>query len=176
MEIPGLGEVSWNGESRCYESQPIAVKVLGGLRCRFIVTRYENDAKKEDFHQAINNFLSIDEAVLKVTESIIFQFYKDCVEAGWYGDWRWDEKIESAADVWKHIRLGEQQEVTRRAYGDKGVYVSVYWRCVWREEHGLNIIFKNGLTVSRIGPCDGHYANSDAYGDPKLENVIYHGG
>jgi hypothetical protein len=81
--------------------------------------------------------------------------------------------IESPADVWKCVHLGSQPTVSRRAYGDKGIYISLECGCDWEEEHGLQIVFKNGLKVNKVGPFDGHLTNSDAYDDESLEDVIY---
>ena len=81
--------------------------------------------------------------------------------------------IATPSDLWKHIRLGASPVVSRRPYGDKSVYVSLECECVWEEEHGLQIVFKNGLKVNKVGPFDGHLTNSDAYGDASLEEVIY---
>lgn len=45
--------------------------------------------------------------------------------------------------------------------------------CDWETEHGLQIVFKQGLKINKLGPFDGHLTNSDAYADKKLENVVY---
>jgi hypothetical protein len=63
--------------------------------------------------------------------------------------------------------------VSRRAYGDKGVYVSIECNCDWEPEHGLQIVLKNGSEVTKVGPYDGHLTNSDAYADSTLEGVVY---
>jgi hypothetical protein len=63
--------------------------------------------------------------------------------------------------------------VTRREHGDEGVYVSLNCECDWEEEHGLQIVFKNGLKINKVGPYDGHLTNSDAYGDESLEETVY---
>ena len=81
--------------------------------------------------------------------------------------------IPRAADVWAHVTLGREPIVSRRAYGDKGVYVSLECGCDWEREHGLQIVFKEGLRVNKVGPFDGHLTNSDAYADRSLEHVIY---
>ena len=81
--------------------------------------------------------------------------------------------IESPSDVWAHVRLGCEPMVVRRASGDKGIYVSVECNCDWEIEHGLQIVFKNGLRVNKIGPYDGHLTLSDAYNNESLDNVIY---
>ena len=63
--------------------------------------------------------------------------------------------------------------VSRRPYGDRAAYVSLECGCDWEEEHGLQIVFKEGLHVNMVGQYDGHLTNADAYGDGRLENVIY---
>ena len=81
--------------------------------------------------------------------------------------------IDSPKDVWKHIQFGDEAMVIRRPYHDKGIYISLECNCDWEEEHGLQIVFKNGLKVNKIGPYDGHCTNVDAYANKSLEDVIY---
>lgn len=172
MDIPGLGRVSKDEQLDWYCSEPLPVNVLGGQSCRFVVVGYDDDPKKEEFHTAIRDFLSIGESVLKEVEGHIFQYYKDCIEA-WGPEEDEYEPISSATDVWQQIQLGDQPLVTRREYGDRGIYVSLSCGCDWEEEHGLQIVFKNGQRVNKIGPYDGHYTNSDAYANERLEDVVY---
>lgn len=173
MEIPGIGRVNKDSEFDLYYSEPMPVAVLGGQMCRIVVEDYDEDPDKNDFHIAITNFLSSDQTILKEAEQHVFQYYQDC-----NNDWEpTDDEfvaIESPNHVWDHVRLGTEPIVTRRAYGDKGIYISLECECDWEEEHGLQIVFKNGLKVNKVGPYDGHCTNSDAYGDDSLEDVVYH--
>jgi hypothetical protein len=82
-------------------------------------------------------------------------------------------EIPTPEGVWKHIQFGTEPVVTRRAYGDKGVYVSLECNCDWEQEHGLQIVFKNGLGINKVGPYDGHLTNADAYAQDELEDVVY---
>jgi hypothetical protein len=174
MEISGLGKVTKHaGVDEWYQSEPMSVPVLGGKICRIVVERYDEDPKKDEFHAAITNFLSISPAVLKEAELHIFQYYKEVFDNL---DLDEDEEyvtIESSSGVWTHIRLGSEPMVQRRGYGDEAIYVSLECGCDWEEEHGLQIVFKNGLYVNKVGPFDGHVTNSDAYADDSLDDVIY---
>jgi hypothetical protein len=85
------------------------------------------------------------------------------------------EAIKEPKDIWEHVNLGDEALVGRRARGDRGVYISLECECDWEEEHGLQIVFKHGLKINKVGPYDGHLTNSDAYGDESLEDVIYRG-
>ena len=76
-------------------------------------------------------------------------------------------------ELWRHVEIGDQPVVARRAHGDKGVYISLECNCDWEPEHGLQLVFKDGRAVCKVGPFDGHLTNSDAYADASLEHVIY---
>ena len=81
MNIPPLGAVTKDSEFDWYVSEPMPVPVLGGQLCRMVVQGYDQDPKKEDFHVAIANFLSIDSSVLKAAETHIFDYYEETKEA-----------------------------------------------------------------------------------------------
>lgn len=43
----------------------------------------------------------------------------------------------------------------------------------WEEEHGLQLIVRDGRTVVKVGGYDGHLTNTDAFGVPDLVDVVY---
>jgi hypothetical protein len=152
--------------------KPVPIPILGGKLCTIYLDGYTWDKKKHEFNAAITNFLSLDPAALKEAEGYVFQYYKDC-EAGWKSCDDEFKPIKSSSDVWKHVRFGCQVNVSRRRIGDMGIYVSLECGCDWEDEHGMQIVFKNGLKVVKVGPFDGHLTNADAFGDGSLENVVY---
>jgi hypothetical protein len=172
IEIPGLGVLRQESEDDCYCSEPRHIPVLGDETCFISIENYDEDPCQQNFHVAIQNFLSIDESVIRAVEQHIYQYYQDCNS---YFDPSDEEFIEIATpeDIWEHIELGGEAVVSRRFGGDEGIYISLSSYCDWEEEHGLLMVFKNGLTVNMVGSCSGHLTNSDAYADEKLEDVIY---
>lgn len=171
MEIPGLGVVT-KDKYGSYVSQPLTVPVLGNKKCQIGIDDYDDDPRQSEFHTAIKNFLTISPSVLQDAAPYVFEYYEDMKRA--VGDDEEDfPNINSAAHVFRHVRLGAHPQVRRRAYGDKGIYVSLECGCDWEPEHGLQIVFKNGLKVNKVGPFNGHLTVSDAYADKQLENVIY---
>jgi hypothetical protein len=173
IEVPGLGILEKDEQfDDLLCSSPINVNVLGNIECKLLLEAYEEDENKEDYHEAINNFLKLDESALAMAQEHIYQYYKDILgyltpEDEWYVE------IDKPEDVWKHIQFGVEPVIARRDYGDKEVYVSLECSCDWEQEHGLQIVLKNGSVVNKVGPYDGHLTNSDAYDDESLENVIY---
>lgn len=172
MNVPGLGEVTKDDRFGWLYSQELPIAVLGGQLCRVVLSGYDEDDHKHDFHQAIANFLAVPESVLKAAAPFVYQYCQD-MNALWAAEDPEYVNVETPEDIWKHVQLGREPMISRRAYGDRGVYVSVECECDWEPEHGLQIVFKNGAAVNKVGPYDGHLTNSDAYADDSLERVIY---
>ena len=172
MNIPGLGDCSFDELYGCYSSVPLSLPVLDGAKCRILLESYEEDPVREEFQEAINNFLVAPNSVLSNAAPHIFKYYQEIKSYCEPSDKEFPV-IGSPHEVWRHIQFGAQAIVSRRPYGDRGIYVSLECNCSWEPEHGLQIIFKNGAAVNKVGPYDGHLTNSDAYADSALENVIY---
>ncbi len=171
MEIPGIGTVTKHEQFDWYYGEPMEISILGIRDGRIIVERYDSDPNKAELHMAISNFLSAGESALKDAEPFIYQYYKSCDD--WYPDDEEWVNIELASDVWNYVQLGREPMVSRRAYGDKAVYISLECECDWEPEHGLQIVFKNGLRINKVGPYDGHLTNADAFDNKDLEDVIF---
>jgi hypothetical protein len=169
MEFPLLGELKPDKQiDNWLCSKLIAVPMLG-QECRFILEGYANDPRPVEFHAAVANFLAASPEVLRAAESALFQYYQDCEEF-WL---KCDNPPLARADIWSHIQLGNGPMVSRRPYGDQGIYISLECGCEWEDEHGLEIVFKNGERVNKIGPYDGLHSNADIFGDKNLEDVVY---
>lgn len=104
-----------------------------------------------------------------VSAEININNYSDFVEA--VGTDEFDFIINAPDDVWMHVQPSEIH-VLRRAYGDQKVYVSVAANCDWEEEHGLQIVYREGKQLNRVSDQDGHVTHSDAYGLPESEDRI----
>lgn len=52
------------------------------------------------------------------------------------------------------------------------VYVQLAGEYSWDEEHGIQLIFKEGIDLTRVSSQDGHYAHCDAWGLPESDDRI----
>lgn len=80
---------------------------------------------------------------------------------------------ETPADIWKYVTPIDEIDVTKDHEGDQNWYVVMEANCGWEEEHGLMLVWRNGTTLSKVGGYDGHLANSHAYADDNLAEVVY---
>lgn len=153
-----------------YLSGEIVVPVLDGTVCMFAVEGYDDDPAPEDFHAAIRTFRALDRSALEAAVPYIWAYYRDISTDG--AD-EWTVEIESPADVLEHVRFVELVTVSRDPWGEGHVHISVECECDWEEEHGLQLVFRDGAEVTKVGPFDGHLTNVNAYDDESLAGVIY---
>jgi hypothetical protein len=171
LDVPGLGKVALDRQFGWYRSGPVHVPILGRESGFIVDDGYVEDNRKAEYHTAISNFLGLAKSALREADEPLSLYYKDHEK---YLVRQGEAPLYSAEDLWAHVTLGREPRVSRRPYGDRGIYVSVECECTWESEHGLELVFKNGVHVTKLGSYDGHLTNSDAYDDPRLENVIYH--
>ena len=170
--------VSELGELNQYENfadwlitEPFVVAALGGVECRFIFDSYESDAAPQEMLDAVAEFRSIDDSALRASAPWIYMYYRDVVAALPEEDL--PPPIDGPEGVWDHVTIGRVVLVQRDTPGDGRIYLSVECECDWEAEHGLNVVFRGGHTVTMVGEVDGHVTNAHAYGDSALVDVVY---
>jgi hypothetical protein len=139
--------------------------------CRIVLDGYDDDPDKDEIHAAIHTFLSLDDSALRAAAPAIFEYYSYITEAVIADDdMDWYVEVTGPDDVWNHLTVGPEAIVQRH----HRVYVSVECECDWEPEHGLQIVFRDGRTVTKVGPYNGHLTNNSAYGRGDLDDVVYH--
>ncbi len=123
---------------------------------------------------AVERFLQAEPSRLLDAEPYVFAYCRDMLQS--YDDE--ERPIELPAvphDVWSHVRFGDEIVVRARFAGDAedGVYLSLDCDCSWEEEHGLMLVFRDGATIVKVGPSDGHVTQADAFADGDLVDVVY---
>ena len=145
----------------------------------FVLENYEDDSRPEEFVAAMENFLEKGEGAIRGAEEHLFAYYLDSRDRRRWGEFLGEAP--AAADVWRSVDLGGGEagagkasvHVRRRAYGNKQVYVLVEGTCAWDIDRGLAIVLHGGRRVSRVGGCDGHLSNADAFAMQDLEHIVY---
>jgi hypothetical protein len=145
---------------------------LTGRESEIVLEGYVEDDSMQDFEQAVDNFLSQDADSLRFCERWVFEYYRDSRAVRDESDVS-PPRITSAAEIWSHVQFGGVLTVSRRARGDRAVYISIECYCDWDPERRLQLVFRKGERITRVGPFDGHLSNADAFGRPELEHVVY---
>jgi Domain of unknown function (DUF6985) len=81
----------------------------------------------------------------------------------------WNIKDEN--EIWNFI-YPQTVFVTRRHRHDENIYINVTCECEWEQEHGLQLVFRQGKILTRISAQDGHITEADAYNKPDNEDKL----
>jgi hypothetical protein len=145
---------------------------LTGCESEIVLEGYVEGEAKREFEEAVDNFLSLGPEALRFCERWVFEYYQDTCAYSEECDILL-VSIGSAAEIWSHVRFGEVITVSRRADGDRAVYISIACECDWEPAQGLQLVFRKGEHVAKVGPIDGYLSNADAFGRPELEHIVY---
>lgn len=172
IEIEPIGPLQFSEDLEWYVSRPIKLSLLSDREMAIAIEGYDEDGAKEDFTETVKNLLAAKPQVLQDVSHHLHAYFLDQNNNEFRED---DDQIEISdpEKVWEYIDFGDEIKVERRGYGDEGIYASLECSCDWEDEHGLQIVLKNGNVVCKVGPYDGHPTNSDAYDDDSFEEVIY---
>lgn len=153
-QIPGVGALTLDEYDEQITPQ-LHVSLLGKA-VSFIVFDYD-EQHDDQIAACIQNFRTLPPEALDAATNAAFAYYRDFYQAVEDDEYtmEWMPKITEPAQVWNHIRLGDDPMV-QPGYGeDRPWYVTLECECEWEEEHGLTIVFRNGSEITKVGPADG---------------------
>jgi hypothetical protein len=124
----------------------------------FLETKTNFELKEQVAEKSFENWKEYDEAVGYLDGIETYSSVKDRPE--WMEkslqNCLWLEKLTKPEKVWEYINPTEII-VTKDRYKEKeGVFIQILCDCDWEEEHGLQIILKNGNELIRVSDQDGN--------------------
>ncbi|WP_367866821.1 hypothetical protein [Pedobacter sp. WC2423] len=121
---------------------------------------------------ALQHFLALTSADRKAVTHLV---YKNCLDFLEFAEPdEADDDLRAITDeneIWKFVQPTEIY-VTRRLYEQEDLYVQVVCACDWDQEHGLQLVFRQGKKLTRVSGQDGHLTEADAEGKPDSEDFL----
>jgi hypothetical protein len=152
---PGAFDVAWTAEAievPLFDGQTVPVDLCSpGL----------NDAITPDDAGAIDTvmdaFLALGSSDRATAGVLVLAYCKDTLEAIGAD---WPEALVMAAisdpaDIWRHVFVRQIEIKKDTRHGEPSIYVLVHCACDWEEEHGLQLVYRNGNVLTRVGQQDG---------------------
>lgn len=155
------------------QSELVRVDSLGGHQFRFV---FDESTPLDDagLASALHNMLRQELNLLAKAEGHVFDYFRDTIRL--LGEEAPNLTVATAAEVWRYVEFGEAIAVHQKS-GDRlvpaGIYFSVECGCAWEVEHGLQLVFRDGIEVVKVGMYDGHLTNAHAFADPRFVNLVY---
>ncbi len=126
----------------------------------------------EEADIALSNFLNLTTDYRLSISELAYNNYK-----------HFRDSVSFDKTVQEHIRLNDKNEIwnyihpteiyrTRRPYNERDIYILLACECDREKEHGLQLVFRQGIKPTRISEQDGHLTEADAYDKPDEEDEL----
>lgn len=149
-------------------SEPIPVPFFDNKKLPVIFMEID----PEETNEALGNFLQLTAADRLHISDLVYKNYTDFLdEVDFDGIEEGLSDIKEDHEIWNFVYPTEIY-VSRRHRRDKDVYICVSCECGWEEEHGLQLVFRQGKKLTRISDEDGHLTEADAWDKPDEEDEL----
>ena len=161
--------------SAWWKSDKIHIPLFDNQKLTITFMDFEPENDKtfiEEADQALTEFLKLNK---EDRNGISELAYKSCMEFLNAVDFdETDEplrQIRNKNEIWNFIQPTEIY-ITRRPYKEQDIYVQIVCECDWEQEHGLQLVFRQGKKLTRISEQDGHLTEADAYDKPDSKDKL----
>jgi hypothetical protein len=159
MIIHPFGKISRDKYvSHTYNSEPIQIEFP--VDATTVVSLHSEDKTElERYGAAFDKLMATDISNKVDLEKLIFEFYTRIKKYD-TGDYQ-IIAINSPEEIWSHISVNS---IVIRTDGSS-VYIQVELDCDWDIEHGMQIVYRDGDALVRVGENDGNCVASEFYRD-----------
>lgn len=151
-----------------WTSQEVPVPFFDGEKLPVSFVDFDPDGDKEalaEADKALANFFALDKSYRESISPLVYKNCREFLEAiGFDEDYQdmWDIKDEK--EIWQFVQPTEIS-VTPHPDNEYDMYVQVLCECDWEQEHGLQLVFRQGKKLIRVSGQDGHLTDSDESGE-----------
>jgi len=162
-----------------WRSNEIEIPFFDNKKLQVIFTDFEPQHDTtfiEEADQALTHFLNLKTEDRNAISELVYKNCTDFFEATGFNeetvkmfqkiedpqDWHLQTikrggllNLQDINDVWQFVYPTEIY-VTRRPDKDKDIYIQITCECDWEDEHGLQLVYKQGKKLTRISEQDGH--------------------
>jgi hypothetical protein len=135
-----------------FESVPFEIPYFDNkkLKIGFIDAKYPPYLDSAD--RVLRNFLTLTPKERINDSELVFKYYDQTLKLGYINDLH----VKTPSEIWNHVRANE---IIIHYDENRAFYLCVSCDCDWEEEHGLQLVFNDGLTLTRASGHDGHFAD-----------------
>jgi hypothetical protein len=152
-------------------SAELGVPFFDNRKFTFVFTKNDVNFVNES-DSAIRNFLSLgNDERLKISDLV----HKNCTD--FLAEIGYDEfdkplwEIKDKNEIWNFV-TPTKIYISKRHRRDCDIYIEIACECAWEQEHGLQLVFRQGKKLTRISDQDGHLTEADAYDKPDEQDKL----
>lgn len=153
MESKVIGQLNQNEHFEdWFESIPVEIPYFEGQRLKVTFTNAMYKSYMDSADNALSNFLNKNSQERINDSELVYKYYSEILGFGYCKPLNLNSKDE----IWNFIKPSEimidWDEI-------ESFYLCVSCGCEWEEEHGLQLVFKNGENLTRASGHDGQYTD-----------------
>ncbi len=111
--------------------------------------RWDRDSP-DSADMVLQNFLTLDSGNKVNDSELVYRYYSETLKNGYAKSL----EIKTQQDIWIFVT---PTEIIIHWDENGEFYLCVSCECVWEQEHGLLLVFKNGQILTRASGHDGHF-------------------
>jgi len=156
-----------------WNSEGVPIPFFNNLRLPITYTGFTPEEAPRfiaEADEALKHFLKLAVPDRIRASDIVYRNCMESLDLAEPGDQQKFRNVEEH-DIWKHV-FPKEIYLMRRPYRQHDMYVQVSCECDWEQEHGLQLVFRQGRKLTRVSGHDGHLTEADAYGKPDEEDEL----
>jgi len=171
-----IGELKQNDQIEdWWESELIEIPFFNNKKMNITFMDFFPQSDTElinEWDEALNLFLQKSESDRLLLSNLV---YENCMD--FLNTIEFDEadqylrNIKDKNEIWKYVQPTDIY-IARRPYQDENIYVDINCECDWEQEHGLQLVFRQGKKITRVSQIDGHLTDADAFDKPDIEDEL----
>ena len=153
MESKIVGQLKPNEHDLDYfESEPFEIPYFDNKKIKVGFVEAGHQPYLEGADKVLQNFLGLNSTHRIQNSEIVSNCYAEMLKHGYTRPL----DVVANRDIWNFVTPTEIL-IPWDENGD--FYLCVSCECEWEEEHGLQLVFKNGETLTRASGHDGHFTD-----------------
>ncbi len=157
-----------------WRSEEISVPFFGDKKFPIIFVGFNPKTDKQFIEQtddALKRFFGLKEDDRQAISNIVHQNCIDFLNTVDLDEIDEPYRNIQHEEVWNFVHPSEIY-VARRDRRDEDIYITVACECDWEQEHGLQLVFRQGKKLTRVSGQDGHLTEADAYDKPDEKDEL----
>jgi hypothetical protein len=135
-----------------FQSEPYSIPFFDHKELRVVFVDAKHEPYLIEADNVLENFLNLANNDRLKGSQLVFDYYKETLKFGYTQSL----DIENMADIWNYVY---PSEVFIHWDENGEFYLCVSCGCEWEEEHGLQLVFKDGKKLTRASGHDGGFTD-----------------
>lgn len=153
MESKIVGKLKPNEyDPEFFTCEPLEIPYFGNIKLRIGFIEAEHQSYLEGADNVLQNFLELQHTDRIKNAELVVNYYSETLKHGYTKKLN----VKTKEDIWNFVTPTEII-IDWDENGD--FYLCVSCDCEWEEEHGLQLVFKEGIRLTRVSGHDGHFTD-----------------